>query len=544
MGRGARRWWCVLLCALPVWAAAPPTWQGLAVTPPSAADLQASRAIEDYLYALQALQQQAPPTEVVAQLTRAIAQNPNVATLYYQRAQLYRQMKEWDKALADAKQASLLDPAKVAPHILYAKLLTVSDRLPEAIAHLQKLLQVFPRSTRIYTNLARFYGQQGDFLRVEATLKRLTRVRPDSFRAAYGLGTLYAVNLRRPAAALAQLRRAVQLRPGDTRANLALAQLYLDAKNPRAALRVLQTVEDAGAADVAVQLRMAMLYYDLRDYPEAIRRLESVLIGHPQSDKLRYYLGVLYEESGNRAAAMTAFTLVPVHSALFKDAQLRLAVASAQAGKPADAIARLRTALVQRKDIQPFYEYLAYLQEQQKDLSGAVATLQRAIRQFPRQIPLLYAAALLHDRLGRQDAAVRLMREVLKNDAKNVTALNYVGFMAAERGRRLDEAETLLQKAVQLQPNDGHVVDSLAWLYFRKGDYEHAQQLIQHAQRLSPSEPAIMRHHAHILLKLGNIGEARAWLRMGRTIAMTRNADGDAAELALIEKLLKTLDTL
>lgn len=534
-----RVWLLVGLLPSLAWTAPSVARQDVVFVRPTAADRQSAAAIAEYLDALRAQDAQEPPAVVIEHLSRALEKNPDIAPLYYQRAQLHARSKEWSQALSDAQRAIAIDSDRVTYHLLYARLLSVTDRPTDAVAHLQQLLPRHPRAPRIYQHLARLYIQQQQYAAAEKTLRQLLRVRPDSVAARIELGKLYAGPLKRIPAAMRMYRDAVRLRPGNVSATLLLAQLALEHGKPREALHLLLALEERGVSDVSIQLRIGMLYYDLRNYAEAIRRLESVLVSHPQADKLRYYLGVLYEESDNPGAAETTFALVPSTSELYKDAQLRRAVARAQTQHVPEAIAIVQRALAQRPDIAAFYEYLAYLQDLTKDYSGAQRTLRHAMQKFPQDQSFIFKAALLHDRLKQHSAAVRLMRRLLVLDPKNVTALNYVGFMYAEWNRHLNDAEAMLQRAVQLQPNDGHVIDSLAWLYYRKGDLDYALQLIEAAQRLSPDEPAVLRHYGQILFKMGESDKAVYWWRRAQHVLQQQSEPDDADELQQLDKLLK-----
>ncbi len=73
--------------------------------------------------------------------------------------------------------------------------------------------------------------------------------------------------------------------------------------------------------------------------------------------------------------------------------------------------------------------------------------------------------------MGRFDQAVAEFRRVIVLDPKHAEAYNYVGYMFAEKGVRLDEAERLIQKALELEPENGYYIDSLGWAYYQQGRY-------------------------------------------------------------------------
>ena len=108
------------------------------------------------------------------------------------------------------------------------------------------------------------------------------------------------------------------------------------------------------------------------------------------------------------------------------------------------------------------------------------------------------------------------MKEVLEREPENPEALNYLGYTYADLGINLDEAEALITKALEYQPDDGYIVDSLGWVYYKKGRYEEALKELSRAQSLSPDDPVINEHLGDVKYRLGYIDEVlplylRAW---------------------------------
>jgi Flp pilus assembly protein TadD len=106
------------------------------------------------------------------------------------------------------------------------------------------------------------------------------------------------------------------------------------------------------------------------------------------------------------------------------------------------------------------------------------------------------------------------MRALLAIDPENAEALNFIGYRYAEQGVRLDEAEVLLRRALQAAPRSGHIVDSLGWLMFRKGDVPRAVDLLEQAARLVGPDPAVLEHLGDAYRAAGRTADAAAaWRR-------------------------------
>jgi Flp pilus assembly protein TadD len=105
------------------------------------------------------------------------------------------------------------------------------------------------------------------------------------------------------------------------------------------------------------------------------------------------------------------------------------------------------------------------------------------------------------------------MKKAIELNPKNAAALNYLGYTWAEMGVRLDEAESLIQEALKIEPNDGFYIDSLGWVYFQKGDYKQAVDLLERAVEITVDDPTIIEHLADAYEKAGRADRAIARYR-------------------------------
>ncbi|MBI4237373.1 MAG: tetratricopeptide repeat protein [Deltaproteobacteria bacterium] len=484
--------------------------------------------------------QQQDPHKIIDALDKTIAAFPDRSSLYFQRATQYIRLQDWPRARQDIERVLVLDPTHAQAHLIHAQLLAFDNQLDVAIRELEGVQRQPNPPKEIALALARLYLQAKQYTRTEQALLSLARRDPDAFEAFYGLGTLYGTHLKQPQRAVQMYLKAVALQPENLQVRMALGQLLLDLKQYQRALDTLLALERHAAGDLAVQLRIAVVYYEMKDYAHAVQRIERVLEQNPTADKLRYYLAVIYEEAGNFPKAEAVYDSVPEKSQFYKDAQLRIAIHYADAKDFAAATKVLQQAVRRRPKVVEFYEYLAFVLQEQKNEAGTARVLRQAVRHFPQRQSLLYALAISYERLGQRDDAVAMMKKVLAQQPKNVGALNYIGYTYAEWGKHLDEAEELLQRAVMLKPNDGHILDSLAWVYFRKGDFERALVMIEQANRFAPGEPTILRHAAEILVKLRRIPEARVRLHEAQTL-LTKQPTPDPSEVAAIERVTREL---
>jgi len=127
---------------------------------------------------------------------------------------------------------------------------------------------------------------------------------------------------------------------------------------------------------------------------------------------------------------------------------------------------------------------------------------------------VLYARGITHERLEEWDKAESDFRNALRIKPDQANVLNYLGYSLIDRGEKLEEAMTMIEKAVSLQPESGYIVDSLAWGLFKLGKYETAIPHIEKAAELMPVDPIVTDHLGDLYWAVGRQLEAKfQWRR-------------------------------
>jgi len=147
----------------------------------------------------------------------------------------------------------------------------------------------------------------------------------------------------------------------------------------------------------------------------------------------------------------------------------------------------------------------------------AFAVLDQALRYQPENTDLLYARGLLHERHGNLAAMEKDLLAIIAIDPDNATALNALGYSLADHNIKLAEAATYLNKALQLEPENPAIIDSMGWLKYRLGQYDEAEKLLRKALKLSGNDPEIYLHLIQTLKARGHGREAAALLKQARS---------------------------
>jgi Flp pilus assembly protein TadD len=133
------------------------------------------------------------------------------------------------------------------------------------------------------------------------------------------------------------------------------------------------------------------------------------------------------------------------------------------------------------------------------------------------------------------------MQSILDMAPDSAEAMNFVGYSWAEKGERLDEAEKLVRRAVEIDPDSGSYLDSLGWVLFQRGDLPGAIAALERAEALAGPEPTILEHLGDAYRRSGREADAaRTWRRAVK--ALDDGAEPDLpGQRAGIEKKIRDL---
>jgi tetratricopeptide (TPR) repeat protein len=196
-------------------------------------------------------------------------------------------------------------------------------------------------------------------------------------------------------------------------------------------------------------------------------------------------------------------------------AQMRRASLLARQGKLDEARAHLRSQPVRRPtDVRLKLIAEAQLLREFKQWEEAYKIYGEAVQAFPEDLEIVYDQAMMAEKANQLNEMERLLRQIIASKPDHFHAYNALGYSLADRGLRLPEAKQLIEKAVELQPNDAYIQDSLAWVEFRSGNVTRALEILRSAYKSRP-DPEIAAHLGEVLWTLGQIDEAKKIWREG-----------------------------
>ena len=223
---------------------------------------------------------------------------------------------------------------------------------------------------------------------------------------------------------------------------------------------------------------------------------------------------------------------------------LARALLLADENKIDEAVASLRALLNGEKDWGTHYA-IAQVYERGKrfeDMSKELDVAEKIAESPQEKLTVVFMRGAMLERTKQFDAAEAEFRKVLVMDPDNANALNYLGYMLADRNIRLDEAQKMIGKAVELEPQNGAYLDSLGWVCFRQNRLEEAADYLQRALQKITKDPTVHDHLGDVYFKQGKIREAIAqWQSSLKEYeAGASQSDADPAEMAQVSKKLES----
>jgi Flp pilus assembly protein TadD len=153
--------------------------------------------------------------------------------------------------------------------------------------------------------------------------------------------------------------------------------------------------------------------------------------------------------------------------------------------------------------------FLVGIYQEKKDYPSAIDLARKMVSLEPHNDKSHFTLGALYDEDKQKELGVAEMRRAIELNPSNAPALNYLGYSYAEAGKRLDEAEKLIRRALAIEPEDGFYVDSLGWVYYQRGEYRLAVDQLERAVNLTGNDPTITEHLGDAYGKVGKVRDAR-----------------------------------
>lgn len=451
-------------------------------------------------------------SEALAQAEEAARLEPKNVESALLLGGLYSTMHTYDKAVAEYEKVLKMQPSNVEAPLYLGAVWSEQKQYEKAVKSFEALAKnpdyTTPHLAWYYIGRVRMDQKEDRALKAaEKAFRKALELKPSHVDSVVALGSLYTKR-NQESKTIDLLSKWQKTEGPSARIAEVLTQFYAEKGRYDEAYEQLEILERDGEDPLSAKLRMALILIERKMYAPAIEKLNDILKDAPDSDKVRFYLAAVYEESKKDDEAVKHFRKIPSESQYFSEAVIHAAYLLKGLGRLTEAVEIVEAGLEKRKDHPQMYAMYASLLDEKGDFQKAATSLEGAIAKFPDNAQLRFYYGTVHDRLGNKPKVVEQMRKVLELDPNHVQGLNYLAFTWAEDGVHLDEAEKLARRATELDPQDGYVLDTLGWILYKREKVPEAIRFLEAAHRTQPTVGVIAEHLADAYSKSSLVEKA------------------------------------
>ncbi len=402
--------------------------------------------------------------------------------------------------------------------IAWAEVSAVLQTDPDPVsarAVADSLAEIFPTAPQAHMIAARMALAAGDSAAADAAVERTLLLAPGDPDAQL-MRAQQQANEGDIDAALKTLAEARERAPENTQLQLGEAQLLVQVGRIEEATLALERMAERLLADGAdaspdTLLNGGTLALQVGALQGAERWFRGLLQTGEYVDRALFQLARISDLQGDASRAIDRYESVPLGD-MYVTSQVRAAELRAAAGEL--DLAREQLQLLRDNVFDPMLKPQIVATEgrmlqEAGAYTDAIDVLTSGLEEFPTNSVLLYARALVADPAGRPELLEQDLQTLIGAEPENAHALNALGYHYVDNAIKLDEAELLIERAIELRPDDPAIMDSLGWLRFRQGRNDEAIELLEEALERLP-DPEIAAHLIEVLWREGREAEALA----------------------------------
>jgi tetratricopeptide (TPR) repeat protein len=411
----------------------------------------------------------------------------------------------------------LLDRKDKTPGTVYRRLAELLSRQPNhqgALGLMSRLVDLNLEDPEIYYAQAYLADRLNESDLVIESIDRALALKPEWEEAALAKAAHLAGDQEQEESVIAFSEGFLNDYPDSNRLRMYYARFLVDRGKLAQGLDqfVILIEREPGNADVLYAA--GLLAIQLERYEDAEHYLAQNLQLRPGNDQVRLYMGQLAIEREDYADALELYKAVQSESFYF-EAQLSITDILSESDGVDAALEHLETLYPVNQE-----EYVRWVLAKEqvlrkvKRLDEAKAVLDSAVGRYPEDNELIYARGLLAAQLNLLDVHEQDMRKLLVKDPENAHALNALGYTLADTTDRYEEAQSLIEQALSIRPEDPFILDSMGWVQYRLGNHSDAISYLERALT-KRNDAEIAAHLGEVLWVNGDEARAREIWQLG-----------------------------
>jgi tetratricopeptide (TPR) repeat protein len=458
------------------------------------------------------------------QVLSSIPDSARSAKLYAALGAAYEQRKEYKSAIDAYRHAVMLDRDNLDSIRGLAENLLNDDQLDAALEQYKVIADSNPEDAQTYLRMAEIYRHQGKFDEALENLKHADTLVPDTMDVPYSMAAVYQAQGRYDdAIKLLQdlIKKTDKSEPGSGQADRNNRAIFIE--------------------------RLGMIYREQENYTAAVETFRKMLPLGDENERQGYQEIIDTYREAKQWPQATAVAKEAVQK-LPDDRDLRMVLDAqlADTGEVDQSVADVRSMLKGGPEDHDIYIRLAIIYTRAKRWSDAEQALAKAEQLSTKSDEKAYVYFLRGDLYQHQkmfDQAEAEFQKVLAttppSDPQAAATLNYLGYMNADRGIKLEESLNQIKQALTLEPNNGAYLDSLGWVYFKLGKYDLAEENLTKAAVHMSSDPTVQEHLGDLYQKTGRLKLAAShWERSVEEWNKTVPAEQDTEAFAKVQQKL------
>lgn len=477
----------------------------------------------------------------------AVENDPNSFFLKKELAILYLHKEENENALAVVEEILEQQPDSVDALVMSATIRKTLDKEADVKETYERVLEIDPKRQNIYQILGKMYFTEGDMDNALRIYDEMLVHFPENYVGHYYIGEIFGVQGAYEKAE-ASFQKALELSPSLDEARLELIKIYRLTRQKEKIINMYEEILERNPDNIISAIELGLLYDEkdkkksrqilknlgersLKDtnvigtvlqYLVLQKRMDDALVvlsgmaaGAPESSEIAYATAIVHYEGENMQPALEHFKKIQPDTRFYENALIHMAIIYYNKDEFDSGVAVLKDGMTKVPDPVKvsLIPYLSSFYKEMEKIDEAILLLQEGLRIDPKNTELLFELGVIYDRQGDTDRAIEQMEAVLELNPEHPDALNYLGYTYADKGIRLDEAEEMIKKALDYKPDNGYIIDSLGWVYFRKGRLEEALAQLQRAEALIPDDPVVLEHLGDIYIRLNDTEKALEYYR-------------------------------
>jgi tetratricopeptide (TPR) repeat protein len=487
--------------------------------------------------------------EAIESLKKLSDIRPYDVGLMFSLAEAYEMTKNEDGLLIVYTRMVKTNPQMVDAHLNLGYIFTKRGMYDEAEAEYEAVLEIEPENEKAIFYLTYIYLSTG---RTDAALDLFRKLDSKELLDDEMLED-YAVNLfiegqdplpvldriKNPDALSDETTAILRLSKGDLEGAKEIFEKIVT-ESPGSItpyIGLIRIAERKDNVDMEKKWRFVLAgnYFKYRIFDKALLHAERVKVIDPEFLENRYLLGDIYYALRRTKDAIEEFMYFERHSEEKGDVLLKLGMLYDEAGDHEKAIERFTEAVELFPENDELYYYLGLEYRIVEDYKNAAGAFKRAIELKDDDPEYYFNLGVSYERMGKIKEAIHYLDRSVLLDDSNPISLNYLGYILADEGIRLEEAKDYIEKALSAEPENSAYLDSMGWVYFRLTEYEKAKEYLLKAtsdiDTTNKENYLIYEHLGDVYYVLGLLSEAKDSWRKALEIKPTEGVAKKIREL-------------